>query len=143
MAKGSLTPPKEGTTSVPALIMPPATEGGRDAFFEAVARLETVVDAETELLRRNQPIKLDEFNHRKSRGLLELNRVIKTVSADSLGDEGRDRLQALRGKLEGNIGALQMHLTAVREVATLISQAIQDAESDGTYSGRPALVGRR
>jgi hypothetical protein len=143
MAKRALVTTEVETAAVPALFTPEATEGGRDSFFEAVSRLEIVVDAETSLLRGNAPIKLDEFNHRKSRGLLELNRVMKTISPETLGAEGRTRLETLRGKLEGNIGVLQMHLTAVREVSTLISRAIQDAESDGTYTSRPALVGRR
>ena len=144
MAKRALVPsPPVETASVPALFTPPPFQGGREAFYDAVSRLEVVVDAETDLLRGNAPIKFDEFNHRKSRGLLELNRVIGAIGVEALGEAGHARLQTLRTKLEGNINVLQMHLTAVREVATLISRAIQDAESDGTYTGRPALVGRR
>ena len=36
---------------------------------------------------------------------------------------------------------VKMHLEAVREVSTIVADAIRDAESDGTYSvsvGRPA-----
>ena len=118
-------------------------EDGRMAFMEAVSRLEAVVEAETDLLRRNQPVKLDDFNHRKSRGLLELNRVIKGIDVRLLGEDGRARLETLRLKLEGNIGVLKMHLAAVREVAGLISTAIEEAESDGTYASKPAFMGRR
>jgi hypothetical protein len=44
------------------------------------------------------------------------------------------RLAILRSKLERNSTILQIHLRAVQEVAAIIARAIQDAESDGTYS---------
>lgn len=119
------------------------TPQNRAAFLEAVARVEAVVEAETELLRSNQPAKLDEFNHRKIRCLLELSRAVNGMDPGALGDDGRARLETLRSKLEGNLRVLQMHLTAVREVASLITRAIQDAESDGTYTGRLPQMGRR
>jgi hypothetical protein len=51
------------------------------------------------------------------------------------------RLSALRISLEVNQRIVKMHLEAVREVSTILADAIQEAESDGTYSvsvGRPA-----
>ena len=44
------------------------------------------------------------------------------------------RLAGLRAKLDVNRAVLETHLAAVREVATVLADAIRDAESDGTYS---------
>jgi hypothetical protein len=45
-----------------------------------------------------------------------------------------EQLKTLRGKLETNRVVLRRHLEAVREIAKLVSETIQDAEWDGTYS---------
>jgi hypothetical protein len=49
------------------------------------------------------------------------------------------RLAGLRAKLDANRAVLKLHLEAVREIANIMSDAIRDAESDGTYS--PAVCG--
>jgi hypothetical protein len=49
------------------------------------------------------------------------------------------RLAGLRAKLDVNRAVLETHLAAVREVATVLADAIRDAESDGTYS--PSIGG--
>ena len=44
------------------------------------------------------------------------------------------RMAGVRTKLEVNRAVLKMHLEAVREIADTLSDAIRNAESDGTYS---------
>ncbi len=48
--------------------------------------------------------------------------------------ETKAPLARLRKKLERNLVSLQTHLKAVSEIAAIITRAIQDHESDGTYS---------
>ncbi len=109
------------------------------AFVNAVERLERILDAETDMLNRNKPIALQDFNHRKSHGLLELSRAMSACRANdrSIFDfEARAPLGRLRGKLESNLSSLKTHLAAVSEIAAIIARAIQDHESDGTYTAR-------
>lgn len=120
------------------------TEGARphamlEAFINAVERLEDILEQETQMLDRNRPIALHDFNHRKSHGLLELSRAMiacRALDRVAFDFETSAPLARLRVKLESNLASLQTHLMAVGEIAAVISRAIQDHESDGTYTAR-------
>lgn len=100
----------------------------------ALARLEEIVDQETAALRGYVAINLKDFNDRKNHALLELTRALRHLPGGKEGEALGGRVDRLRSKLELNRIVLRMHLEAVREVSTTISDAIRDAESDGTYS---------
>jgi hypothetical protein len=103
------------------------------AFGKAVERLEQVIELETKVLMENKPADLREFNHRKNFGLLELTRTMRAL--DGMPSEQiRLLLVNLRSKLDRNRKALDIHLRAVQEISAIISKAIRDSESDGTYS---------
>ena len=105
-----------------------------EACLRAIERVEQVVEQETLALRRRELGALADFNHRKSHGLLELTRAVRTLGA---ADDARNLalpLRNLQAKLTENSIALQMHLKAVQEVSGLMARAIRDGESDGTYS---------
>lgn len=113
----------------------PEGGGGVNAALEkAVQRLEETVDQETASLRSRQPTDFNEFNTRKSQGLLELDRALKMLGNSQPNEAVKDQLRRLRQKLEINRGVLQTHLEAVREVTVLIADTLRNAESDGTYS---------
>jgi hypothetical protein len=99
-----------------------------------IERLEEVVEQETAALRSRRAIDLKDFNNRKSQGLLELNRALRGLDGPPKDKGVLARLAGLRAKLDVNRAVLEMHLAAVREVATVLADAIRDAESDGTYS---------
>ena len=99
-----------------------------------IERLEEVVDQETAALRNRTAIDLKDFNNRKSQGLLELNRALRGLDSPPKDKTVLARLAGLRAKLDVNRSVLETHLAAVREVATVLADAIRDAESDGTYS---------
>jgi hypothetical protein len=108
------------------------------ALLQTIERLEQVIELETSALKLGQQAaNLSEFNARKSQGLLELNRMLKGMDPAVLEKEVGAPLARLRTKLDRNLHILQNHLRAVREVARVIAGAIQDAESDGTYSAYP------
>jgi hypothetical protein len=114
--------PGEGTLSAPA------------PLDRVIERLEEVVDQETAALRNRTAIDLKDFNNRKSQGLLELNRALRGLDNPPKDRTVTTRLAGLRAKLDVNRAVLETHLAAVREVATVLADAIRDAESDGTYS---------
>ena len=109
------------------------------ALERCIARLEEVVDHETAALKQRAAIDLREFNNRKSQGLLDLSRCLRTFHGAAPSKAALARLAGLRAKLAVNQTALKLHLEAVREITTIVSDAIRDAESDGTYS--PAMCG--
>jgi hypothetical protein len=103
-------------------------------FERCIERLETVVDQETAALKDRTATDLREFNNRKSQGLLELSRSLRHFQGATPSNAVLARLAGLRAKLDVNQAVLKLHLEAVREVSTIMADAIRDAESDGTYS---------
>ena len=104
------------------------------ALLKAIARLEQVVDQETQSLRAGETPAFEDLNYRKSHGLLELTRAMRLVDPMSIGDDLRDRLESFRDQLERNRMLLKTHLDATREISAILTAAIRDAESDGTYA---------
>lgn len=99
-----------------------------------IRRIEEAVEAETAAIRTDVNFDLKASNARKSRYLYELNRATRGLNLELVGPEVRAGLSRLREKLETNEQAILAHLNAVKEVATMLQNAIQHAENDGTYS---------
>jgi hypothetical protein len=99
-----------------------------------IGRIEETVDAETASIRTDVRFDIKASNLRKSRYLYELNRAVSNLGNITLGDEHRSDIIRLREKLTANEAAILAHLNAVTEVATLMQEAIQRAEADGTYT---------
>ena len=99
-----------------------------------IQRLEEIVDQETLALRTRQAVNFKEFNDRKSQALLELTRSLKLLQGSGPNSSLAARMGNLKVKLAVNEAALKVHLEAIREVSTTISEAMQNADSDGTYT---------
>jgi hypothetical protein len=100
----------------------------------ALYRLEKALDQENEALAAFDSRNLSEYSRIKTQSLLELQRSATVLSRDDVPAELLQLLTTLRQKLEVNRWLLLLHLEAAREVTTVITSAIRDAESDGTYS---------
>jgi hypothetical protein len=120
--------------SDPTITDPARAAALREGFSQTIERIERLIDLETATLQQYRPIDFSEFNHRKSHALLELSRAMRALGAETHDPAMREELERLSGKLKRNLATLEIHLKAVRQVCTLISRAIQTAESDGTYS---------
>jgi FlgN protein. len=103
-------------------------------LVKSLERLEETIEAETAALLAHVPIDHQEFNRRKSQSLLELTRLVRHLRDETMRQDLVERLQSLKTRLDHNHAVLEMNLRAVQEVATIISEAIQSSESDGTYS---------
>ena len=99
-----------------------------------IGRIEETVEAETASIRTDMRFDIKASNVRKSRYLYELNKAISSLRGAVLGQEQQAGILRLREKLAANEAAILAHLNAVTEVASLIQDAIQHAEADGTYS---------
>jgi hypothetical protein len=99
-----------------------------------IGRIEEAVETETASIRTDTRFDIKASNVRKSRYLYELNKAISSLRGVVLGEEQRAGILRLREKLAANEAVILAHLSAVSEVATLMQDAIQRADADGTYS---------
>lgn len=99
-----------------------------------IGRIADAVDDETAAIRTDVNFDIKASNARKSRFLYELTRALKGAGNAAPPAEYREDLERLRGRLAINEAAIRAHLNAVNEIATLMQNAIQHAETDGTYS---------
>lgn len=139
-------PPSSPTTSGarPESAPSAAQRGSVVPMLEVtIQRLEEIVDQETLALRTRKAINLKEFNDRKSQALLELTRSLRHVQGAGSDPVLAARVGTLKVKLAVNQAALKVHLEAVREISTTISEAMQHAESDGTYTQSISSANRR
>jgi len=106
-----------------------------------VERLNDVLERETKGLNEHSIADLKELTHRKSQCLLELMRASRSLEGQPQSRALEERLGALRLAVDRNQAALATHVDAVKEIATIIADALRDSESDGTYDERPAARG--
>lgn len=106
-----------------------------------IDRLEDLLERETGGLKGYSITELKELNHRKSQCLLELMRASRSLEGQPQSRALVERLATLRNTVDRNQAALQIHVDAVKEIATIISDTLRDTESDGTYDERPAARG--
>lgn len=99
-----------------------------------IKRVEVTVETETAAIRSVPRFDLKASNARKSRHLYDLTKAIKNVGETAALAEHRESLLRLREKLVANEAAINAHLNAVGEIAGLLRDAIQHAETDGTYT---------
>jgi len=116
-----------------SLAPPRQQASAQTAFYEAIGRMENLVDQETALLQENRAVELTDFNYRKRQGLLEINRILRNFSDFDIQLVDRELIRGLVRKLEANRRILAHHLRAMDEISSLVSRAMQEAESDGTY----------
>jgi hypothetical protein len=110
------------------------------AALPIVERLSATIDAENRDLEQGRPAQYEVYSLRKNQGLLELNRLIPALDRAAAAGPLREALADLHAKLEINRRALAVQLKACAAVSEIIARAIQDGQSDGTYT---ALAWRR
>lgn len=103
------------------------------AALPIIERLIATVDAENRDLEQGRRVKYDVYSLNKNQGLLEFSRLLPTLAVAAAGPL-RDALAELHTKLEINRRALAVQLKACEAVSEIITRAIQDGQSDGTYT---------
>jgi hypothetical protein len=106
----------------------------RAVVYSVIARIEGYLDEETEALSKSLKFDFKMSNDRKSQGLLDLNQALRRLQKSDVNPDLQLRLAAFREKLAVNLRKIRLHLDAVKEIAAMLSDAIQSAESDGTYT---------
>ena len=99
-----------------------------------LGRLETIIDNENDNIGRDPEFDLPTSNAHKSRCLYELAMLSRDVRPDEVPQTFSVQLSRVREKLATNAQRVSAHLDAVREVVSILKNAVQDLEADGTYS---------
>lgn len=107
------------------------------AFLRCIARMEWLIDAETNALKEARAIDFDDLNARKTHALLEFSRMAR-AAPDRVNPEVAQRLKSLQAKLSENAQTLAHNLQALSEISRILISSIAAEDSDGTYSGRSA-----
>jgi hypothetical protein len=126
-ANGRHTPPP------PRHAVPPP-DAARALVISVIWRIEGYLDEETAALQKLHAFDFKASNDRKSQGLVDLNQALRRLQKPDVNPELVARLEAFRSKLAANQRVIRLHLDAVKEIAALLSDAIQNAASDGTYT---------
>ena len=105
----------------------------RNAFSVTIIdRLRLAIEQETADVQSLRRVDYEAYNLRKSQGLLEISRLLPSLD----GRPSPALIEALRG-LEAaiieNQKALGVHLAAANAINDLISRAVRESQSDGTY----------
>lgn len=104
------------------------------AALPTIERLIATLEAENRDLEQGRRVKYEVYSLSKNQGLLELNRLIPALAGAAAAGPLRDALAELHAKLEINRGSLAVQLKACEAVSEIITRAIQDGQSDGTYT---------
>lgn len=114
----------------------PKPQSPASVIMPVVERLLQTLDEENGAILRRSRVDYNAFNRRKSQGLLELNRLTPSLKGMRLSPVLAAGLANLQARLETNRRLLSTQLTAARAVSDIITRAIRDSQSDGTYSDR-------
>ena len=104
------------------------------AALPIIERLTATLEAENRDLEQGRRVKYEVYSLSKNQGLLELNRILPALAVAAAAGPLRHALVELHAKLEINRRALAVQLKACEAVSEIITRAIQDGQSDGTYT---------
>ncbi|AYG58126.1 hypothetical protein [Rhizobium jaguaris] len=99
-----------------------------------LGRLEMIIDNENNRIGTDPEFDLKVSNANKSRCLYELSMLFRDTNPAELAVTHIEQLHGLKKKLVLNARRVEAHLEAVRAVADILKNAVQNADADGTYS---------
>ncbi|MDK4704246.1 MULTISPECIES: hypothetical protein [unclassified Rhizobium] len=99
-----------------------------------LGRLEMIIDNENNRIGADPDFDLKVSNAHKSRCLYELSMLFRDTDPADLAAAHIEQLHDLKKKLVLNARRVEAHLEAVRAVAEILKNAVQNADADGTYS---------
>lgn len=104
-------------------------------FFTLIDRLDRVLADLNEALARHDHSTVATSTKEMCQCLLELRRVTEEATRQaSAAEEFQHRLDALRSRLRITARALELQISAVREVVSVLSRAERASEADTTYA---------
>jgi hypothetical protein len=112
--------------------------GSAEAVLTVINQLTEAIRAETEdLVNRRSGANHHDYNLKKSQALLVMNRFAPLLTQVKANSDLQTSLLSLCSELETNRRLLGLQLRAAQAVSELITRAIREGQSDGTYSPLP------
>lgn len=111
----------------------PSADGSTSSLSSMISRLKAVIENETEKITGSSDFDFKGSSEKKSRLLFDLNRTCRTLDLTRLDDTVLEDLSRLKTALALNEARIRVHLTAVREVSTIMVNILQNEDADGTY----------
>ena len=124
----------QSDTAAPVTTIGPAVMASDSSLQTIVKRILECVETETSAIRTDSQFDANQSNGRKSRLLYELGRASRNTNVADLDSSCLDDLAALRAALAENENVLKAQISAVSEVASIVQNAIEREETDGTYT---------
>jgi hypothetical protein len=112
----------------------PQPDGDSSGIDKILVGLNAVLDSERQALEDTSQADFGSYTARKLQLLMQLNRLTLAHKSALFSQAIEEKLVETRRKLDENARILKHRVEAIREIAALISEEIQNAESDGTYS---------
>jgi len=111
------------------------------AILQVADRISGVLREERALIGKPEQPDFETIVARKSHLALELARLNQQARGKAPSERVRLKLDQLSDELAENARLIQRHMTAVREVYTLVVEAIEASSADGTYTNQAARRG--
>ena len=106
-----------------------------------LGRLEMIIDHENDNIGKDPRFDFKVSNAHKSRCLYELTMLFRDTPREEIAAGYMEQVKGIKSKLATNASRVEAHLNAVRAVADLLKNAIQEADTDGTYSQEQFMYG--
>lgn len=124
-----------GSASVDASVQFATPVGAESSNLQTIIkRIRECVEMETRAIQADSRYDAKQLNSRKSRLLYELGRAGRGLNPADFDNQCRKDFAELRKALAENESVLRAHISAVSEVASIVQDAIQRDETDGTYT---------
>ena len=98
-----------------------------------ISRLVMFIEDETKQITETPSFDFKSSSERKSRLLFELNRTCRGMDMTRLDGNVLQELSRLKSALALNEARIRAHLTAVKEISTIMVNILRNEDADGTY----------
>lgn len=122
--------------AAPTMMASAEADTARALVLAIIKRIEGYLEEETTALEKSADFDFKSSNDRKSQGLVDLNQAMRRLRKGDVNADLKTRASAFRGKLDKNLTTIRLHMNAAKEIAAVLSEAIQRSDSDGTYTRR-------
>jgi hypothetical protein len=112
----------------------PSSSAQNDALLQLIQRINGTLDKEGGLLAGATPEEFDRIIARKNHLALEVARFATHVGPFAPDAAARLKLQNTKARLADNASELQRNIDAVGEILSMVSDVLNRAHSDGTYT---------
>ena len=99
-----------------------------------LGRLEMIIDNENERIGTDMKFDIKASNVHKSRCLYEPTVLCRDTQPGEFPQGFASHMKMMKQKLQVNARRLEAHMNAMRTVADILRDAVQENEGDGTYT---------